>query len=106
MIKNTKVLSVEELKAFENKYDVEYAKGNVLFSLKSGNTNIFYKENSNFSILAGSRKLTISPIAVKYWKELKFKYSLFKVQNTMNYFTIVHKDYTFDDVAMFLNKIN
>lgn len=104
MIRNTKVLSETELTAFENKYNVDCAKKYVLFSLKKVNTNIFYKGDSNFSVSAEKRKLTISPKAVEYWKKMNQKYSLFRVQNTMNYFLILHKEYTFDDVKDYLEK--
>lgn len=107
--KNYKVFDEETIRKFENRYEVQYKNPFIIVNVKGKEMYRAYKAKKQFRIYLDpynlTLKMTILPLAVQYWnKDFKDKYSLFRVQNTMNILNLLHEEITEDNVKAELEK--
>lgn len=93
--RNIKVKSEEEIKSLDDKYEVIDCETYVVISVKTKNLKLAYsvKENFDVNIEINNKnlKMRITSNTIKYWQRHK-EYSLFKVQNVINYLISSHQE--------------
>lgn len=102
--KNLHVLKNEELKYFEEKYDIHMAENYVIVKTRNRDFIVAFDSSEKFTLSANNKKITIQPDTIKYWNELDRKYSLPLVQNTVNDIRIKKQEVSLEKVEMSLEK--
>lgn len=101
---NVHVLSEEVLKTFEEKYEVSWHTGFLLFKLRYQNYTRAYPIGKKFNVMNNDKvKMTISPTAVEIWHKQR-EHSLFSVQNAVNALSLKNERATPEAVEEILKK--
>ena len=104
MARNLKLLTDDELVFLINHYDFEY--NGFVYARKIGCNRITcHDAKKPFIILSDVRKITISPQAMHYWiKYFNRKYSLFEVQNAINFLIITYQNISRNEIKAQLKR--
>jgi hypothetical protein len=93
MAGNTRVLTLDELKYFNDRYTFSYMDNYLLVHCSVLNKRTFHDMSKGFSLKSPVRKITISKDAMKIWKDnYAEEYSLIEVQNAINTLMITYQD--------------
>lgn len=104
-VKNTRILTKEELE-----YLVEKYKFRMLNDTTIGvKTTTCVRENTHsalerFTINTPIKRITITPAAITYWKQLKKKPHLIAVQNALNILSITYQEISVEEIANQIEK--
>lgn len=100
--KNIKILSKEEVDYLREKYlfELVVAESGEYVAVKttSFSRKVLHDASSNFSINTPIKRITITPEAVKYWKEL-LNYDLITIQNAINTLLIMYQPITKEEIV-------
>lgn len=102
---NIHILDENTIKAFEEKYDVHLEGNYIIFSLTYQKYVRCYKIGEKFNVMTNDKtKLTIQPIAVNYWMNHNFDYSLFRIQNAINTLSVFNQEINDETITKELKK--
>lgn len=105
MSNNIKLLSNDELIAFNEKYIFEVNNEFIFVKCNNFSRYTIHRLNESFHLIVNGRKITITPTAINLWNEsFKEKYSLFDIQNAINKLIVLLQDVSLKNVQKILEK--
>ena len=103
MKNNIRLLTLNELQMFKEKYTFELEGLFVFVNTKNFNRTTIHPKNAAFSINYNSRKITITPETIELWENHFKNVNLIEVQNAVNRLVLMYQKPQVEDVAKILN---
>lgn len=104
---NVKVMTDDEIRQLDERYDFKVENDNVFIMIKGYNRTTVHPRGKVFSINAKIRKIDIEPEAVEmWWNTFRSKHSLFEVQNAINTLVVLYQSPTVEDVKKLFDRGN
>ena len=105
MAKNLKALTKSELDYLTEKYSFDILDNYIVVSCKGYDRKVLHDIDKAFSINTPVRKIQISELAIKMWREnFKANYNLLAVQNAISSLIVTYQDVSLEDVKKILVK--
>lgn len=93
MAGNLKALTIDELKYFVDRYDIELVDKYIVVNCKTLKRKTLHDLDAGFELSTPVRKINISKKAIDLWKDQYIgKYSLIEVQNAINTLIITYQN--------------
>lgn len=100
---NIRLLTNEELKSFENKYQFKLIDNYISVSVVNFNRPTLHPIGKQFSLICNGRKITINPETIVLWKNDFPNLHLVYLQNLVNTLLVMYQTPKKEDIEKLLN---